>query len=290
MSPSLPALARRWDAWWFAPASPYPLAAFRVLFAAYLLGYLGSLAGSVPVLFSSEGVHAPYLVPDYAPPLPLAWLLYALLLLLCALLLLGYRAAWVTPAILALFLHHYLLGLAVRHSSFDRLIIIFLLVLWPAGADRVWAVSARTPAPPATCFAGRLIRFQCIILYLGAGLWKALSTDWPSGELLHSTLQGVWATPLGFFLAAHPPFSGFFRAASWLVIGFELSMGLMLWWPRTRGIAVAAGIAFHLVNTIVIAVPEFLVCIPPYVFFLREASLRRFGDWISRGLSRPVAA
>jgi hypothetical protein len=172
------ALARRWNACWFARASPYPIASFRVLLALYLIGYVGALAPFVSVLFSSEGVYAPYLLPDFGPPPTVAYALHGLMLVLCGLLLVGFRSGLVIPCLLLLFLHHYFLSLGVRHSSFDRLIVIYLLVLWPARADAVWGVSASTPPAPTASFAGRLIRFQTIVLYLGAGLWKAINPAW----------------------------------------------------------------------------------------------------------------
>jgi hypothetical protein len=282
-------LARRWNAIWFSPASPYPIAAFRILLAIFLLGYLGALAPFVSVLFSSEGVYAPYVLPDLAPPPAAAYALYGLMLLLCGLLLLGFRSGLVIPCLLVLFFHHYFLSLAVRHSSFDRLIAIYLLILWPARADAVWGWSSSTKAAETASFAGRLIRFQTIVLYLGAGLWKALNPAWQSGELLRSTLLGVWATPLAFWAVRQQPEPAFWAAASWGVISFELALAALLWIRATRPVAIVLGIAFHLLNSVVIAIPEFLVCLAPYVFFVHEDTPRRWGMWLANALRRPRA-
>jgi hypothetical protein len=271
----------RWNEFWFAPASPYPIAAFRIALGLYLTVYVGVLAPHVELLFSSSGVHAPYLLPDYAPPAPVAIAFFAFWLLLCVLVTLGFRSRWVIPGLIAAFLYHYFLSLAVRHSSFDRLIVIYLLVLWASEADAAWAVSAPPPAERRTsCFAGRLLRFQTIVLYLGTGQWKLINPAWHSGELLHSTLQGVWATPLGFWLVRRNFPAEAWTVASWTVIGFEFALGLLLWMRPTRALGITLGLLFHVLNSVIIAIPEFLVCIAPYVFFVRESTVERVGTRI----------
>lgn len=267
------ALGRLWERLWLSPASPYPQAAFRILLGGYLCVYFGTLAPHVPTLFSSEGVYAPYLVADYAPPPPLAWVAFALLWLCSFALLLGYRAGLVIPCLLGLYAHHYFLFLAVKHSSFERLIAIYLLALWPAQCDSVWALSApRTAQPPAaTVFAARLLRFQTIVLYLGAGLWKAAAPAWRSGVLLLSTMQGVWATPLAFGLVRAAPSLAFWQALSYAVFCGEVLLAALLFFRRTRPVGIVCGVVFHVANSVVLAIPEFLLCVAPYVFFVREA-------------------
>jgi hypothetical protein len=280
--------ARAWDVLWFSPASPYPIAAFRMLLGGYLLAYLATLAPHVPVLFSSEGVYAPYLVPDYAPGPALAWLFFAAFVALTLALTLGYRTARVIPALLVVYLYHYFLALGVKHSSFERLLVIYLLALWPSHADAVWAVSAprQVADRPATySFAGRLLRFQTIVLYLGAGLWKAANPAWRDGTLLLSTLQGIWASPLSFWLVQRGFTLHTWSLVSRGVIAGEIVAGCLFWLRPTRPLAILLGTLFHLGNSVILVIPEFLVCLAPYVFFLREQTVERIGSTLAARLT-----
>ncbi len=271
----LRAIATAWNRLWFAPASPYPIAAFRILLGGYLCVYFGALAPHVPVLFSNEGVYAPYFVPDYAPSVPIAWLLFGAVWTCCLLLMIGWRASLTLPCLLALFFHHYFLFLGAKHSSFDRLIVIFLLALWCGRCDSVWAVSADAEPKPASVFTARLVRFQIIMLYLGAGLWKAWNPAWRTGELLLSTMQGVWATPLAFFLVRQWPTMQAWQIASYLVFGGEVVLAFLLFFRRTRLLGITLGTLFHLGNTFILYIPEFLLCLAPYVFFIGEPAWDR---------------
>jgi Vitamin K-dependent gamma-carboxylase len=285
MSP-LRAVTTRWNALWFAPASPYPLAAFRILLGAYLVAYFATMLPHVTVLFSSHGVRAPWLVPDYAPPPLLAWSLYLLLCGAAFALLLGWRMAVTAPVLLGLYLHHYFLALAVKHSAFERLIVVYLLALWLGGSDRVWACSSR-PAhpelkPTVPSFGARLLRFQTIVLYLGAGLWKAANAGWQSGVVLASTLQSMWATPLAFWWVRQGITPEGWATLSRLVIGGEILLAVLLWIPRTRYVGIALGVLFHVGNSVILSIPEFLVCIAPYVVFMPEAHVERIGARLRR--------
>jgi hypothetical protein len=266
-----------WNAFWFAPASPYPLAAFRILLGAYLVGYFGSFAPHAALLFSSEGVYVPYLVPDYAPPPAIAVPLFAALWLASLALLLGFRTGLTIPILLVLYLYHYFLALGVKHSSFERLIVIYLLALAPNHADAVWSVSQPPAAQPAATvqFAGRLVRFQTVMLYLGAGLWKAVNPAWATGALLYSTLQGIWATPLAFSIVRLGFSEATWTLASHCVVASELLLGVLLIFKRTRTFGVLLGCAFHLSNSVILSIPEFLVCLAPYPLFLPERYLIR---------------
>jgi hypothetical protein len=285
----LGAAAQRWNALWFSPVSAYPIAAFRILLGLFLLIYFGTLAPHVTTLFSSEGVYAPYFVPDYAPAPVVACLLFAALWLAALGLLLGVRASVTIPCLLLLYFYHYFLALAVKHSSFERLIAIYLLVLWPSRCDSVWALSTpadQNPKPAASSFAGRLIRFQTILLYLGAGLWKAANPAWRSGVLLAATLQGIWATPLAFWLMERGASAQTWLLLSRAVIAGEVLLAGLFFFTRTRPLAIVLGVLFHVINCVILSIPEFLVCITPYVFFVPEAAFERLAARIERFKTR----
>jgi hypothetical protein len=275
-----------WNQFWFAEASPYPLAAFRILLGAYLVVYFGTLLPHTTLLFSSQGVYVPYLVPDIAPPPWAAGLLGASLWLLALALLLGFRTGWTIPALIVLYLYHYFLALGVKHSSFERLILVYLLALWPSHADAVWSISQPRAAerPQTLAFAGRLMRFQTVLLYFGAGLWKAVNPAWSTGTLLHCTLQGIWATPLAFRIVRLGFSEASWTLASYAVMSGEMLLGATLAFRRTRCFGVALGVLFHVLNSVILSIPEFLVCLAPYPLFLPADSVERLGAYVARRL------
>jgi vitamin K-dependent gamma-carboxylase len=268
-------IARSYDAFWMREASGLHLGCFRILFALYLLAYLAVLAPHVVVLFSNQGVYAPYLVPDLAPSPAVAWLLFGVMPVLAVSILIGYRTELSALLLLALYLHHYFLQLAVKQSSFERLIILYLAILALAGSgQRLGIDGARAPAPRLV-WAERLIAAQSVFLYTGSGLWKLLNPAWHSGALLQSTFQGMWATPLAFEIAALGLPATAWTAASWSIIALELSLGPLLIWRKTRMVAVLLAAAFHAGNWLLLFIPEFLLCVAALVVFLDERTLER---------------
>jgi hypothetical protein len=248
----------------------------------YLLAYFGGMAPHVPLLFSAEGVYVPYLVPDYAPPPVVAWLLFGAMLVATIALTVGYRTAISASLVLLLFLHHYFLQLAVKQSSFDRLIAIDLVVLCLADAGRVLGLDAARPGPPPTRWGERVLQIQTVLLYLGAGMWKLFNPAWHGGVLLRSNLQGMFATPLAFALVQQGFSSRTWAMFSIAIIALELAIGVLLTIPRLRPLALVLGIGFHAVNCVVLVIPEFLVVLAAYPVFVSDARLERVVAWARR--------
>jgi hypothetical protein len=221
------------------------------------------------------------MVPDYGPAPALAHALFGCFLASAVALTLGYRPGLFAPLAIVLFFYHYFLQLAVKQSSFERLLAIYLIVLACAGSDRAWAI-ARRPAAVTTAWPRRVLLMQAAALYFGAGLWKLLNPRWHTGRLLEATLQGMWATPLGFWIAGLGWTQSTWTALSWATIAFELLLGVAILVRRTRVAAVAAGTLFHIANATILAIPEFLVCLVPYPLFMPADVVRRAGESIAR--------
>jgi len=285
-------VADAWDALWFTGTAPERMAAFRIAFGTYLLAYWAVFAPYVEVYFSNQGVQAPYLVPDLAPSPALASLLYWATFLLIVLFTLGAWTRLVTPLLLASYLHHYFLQLAVKQSSFERLIIIYLLIACFAECDARWSVRAwrdRGAMPSLVpIWPERLLRFQTLVLYLGSGLWKLAIPAWREGSLLWATLQSMWATPLAFKLVRTLDAEWHWALLSWTVIGGEVSLALLFFVPRTRNVACVLGAVFHLANCVLLVVPEFLVAAAPYVLFWRSARLEGRATRDGASIATPV--
>jgi hypothetical protein len=280
------------------PTSGHRVAAVRIGFALYFLAYLSALWPHVELIFSDQGVHLPYLVPDYAPAPAAAWALFGCMFVLDLALLLGYRSDLVARLLLLLFLYHYFLHIAIKQSAFDRLIAIDLLVLCFADAGRVWGLDARRPGPGPSVWAERVLGAQTVMLYFGSGLWKLFNPSWHTGALLRSTLQGMWASPLAFGIVQLGWSDRTWTACSWSIIGFELALAPLLLIRRTRPLGLLLGVGFHLFNTIVLVIPEFFVAAVPYPIFIERATLARLGSrcarwflrvWFSQSADAPSA-
>ena len=272
-----------WNRFWFAASDPHPIAAFRIMLGAYLVIYLGAFAPHAVAVFSDVGVYVPYGLVGAAPSSLVAVGLFSATLVLAMLLTVGYRTRLVAPLLLLGFLYHYFLSFAVKDSSYDRLIIVYLVVLCCVDAGRAWSLDAksgRATGDTVPVWAEHILRFQTVALYFGAGLWKFVHPAWRSGTLLEETMQGMWSTPVGFWLAQQGFTRPFWMMASWSVIGLELAAGFLLFHQRTRALAVVLLALFHIANTAVLFIPEFLVCLVPLVLFVRPAEIRRSVRWL----------
>lgn len=269
-----------WRRYWFGPYDAHAVAAFRILMGISCLLYYLSLAPHVTTLFSSHGVYVPFLIPDLAPPPAGAWAIYLASVASFALLTIGWRPRLMAFTSLLGVTWHYFLYFATQNSSYDRLFAFFLLVLCLSESGRVWAIGARPdPEAKVPTWPARVIRFQVIILYLGAGLWKAFNKRWATGTLLKHTFMGMWASDLARAVVQLDLSDRAWDLMSWSVIAFEFALPAALFFRRTRWLGVIAGAAFHLFNTTFLLVPWFMVCVNTYVFFIEPETLKR---WVAR--------
>jgi hypothetical protein len=275
-------IMHRLEQFWSDRMSPYPIAAFRVLLGMYLFIYFISLLPHVTLFFSNEGVYMPFLVPDIAPSPPVAWLLYGLTLALITAFTLGWRTRVVTPLLLGAFLYHYLLNLAVNNTAYDRLIILFLLMMCFACSDLVWSVAARrnqtafsNGEPTVSAWPTRLIGLQVALLYLGSGLYKLAHPIWHSGDIMSQTLTGPWGTPVAFWFAGFGWPGGLYTLLAWGVIAFECLCGFMFYVKPVRRYFLGLGMVFHLSIWLMLNIPQFMVCVCAYVTLVEGDTLRR---------------
>src|SRR5438445_8696796 len=141
----LNSVSAKWNTFWFTEVPAHPLAAFRILFGIYLLGYFLSFAPKVNLMFSNRGVYVPYLIPDLALTPIAASTLYIVTLIVIGSFVLGAWTRIVTPLLFALYLYFYFLNLAVKNAAYDRLNLIFLCILCFTNLDCVWSIR-RQPA------------------------------------------------------------------------------------------------------------------------------------------------
>lgn len=126
-------------------------------------------------------------------------------------------------------------------------------------------------------FAFLFCKIHLSLIYVLSGFDKLTSAAWRSGDAIYSI------TNLEFFINPHvsiPVNKSLYLILAWIIILFELSFPVLIWFKQTRLYAIAAGIIFHLVIIFVLSLPDFgLVMILLYSLFIpfrikREQGLR----------------
>ena len=257
-------LARyRWMACdrWFRPVSARPLAALRAGLSLLLLVHLLWLSNDLLSLHGSRGI-IPWELTDllrdpWVPGLPtLAKLLLpfgfsahtAIIVLLS-----GYAGSLLS---LALGFHTRLsaalawgLHLSLVTSGFasfygvDQLsnTFLFYLVLFPSG--RAWTFdSLREETIPVGCL--RVMQIHLCVIYLAAGLDKAMGRQWWNGETIWQAVsQPAFRTFDLSWLASH---SWIPTLAGWGTLAVEIGYVFLIWPRRTRKVWCLATIGLHL--------------------------------------------
>lgn len=90
-----------------------------------------------------------------------------------------------------------------------------------------------------------MLRWQMVIIYIGAFLNKVLQVDWRSGQFMHHWLHHDLANPYYEAFRPHLPEPGFAIAISWTVIGSELILAVLFAVRRWANVAVTLAIAMH---------------------------------------------
>jgi hypothetical protein len=244
---------------WFRPASARPLAALRVGLPLLLLFHLIYLSNDI---LSLHGGIIPWELTDllrdpWVPGLPtLAGALRPLGIgahTAIILLLAGYAGSLLS---LALGFHTRLSALAAwglhlslvtsGFASFygvDQITntFLFYLVLFPSG--RAWTFE---PRPEETLPVGclRVMQIHLCVIYLSAGVEKALGRQWWNGEAVWQAVsQPAFRT---FDLGWLASYSFIPMLAGWSTLLVEIGYALLIWPRRTRNAWCVATIGLHL--------------------------------------------
>jgi hypothetical protein len=236
----------------YSETSIAPLAILRIAFGAVLLySTLRFLAkGWVAEFYIRPRFHFGFYGFEWVRPLPAAgmYLVFGVMALAALFIALGflYRAA--VAVFLLCFVYVELLDKTyyLNHYYFVSLF-VFLLLLVPA--NRYWSVDAwLRPAIRVTrvpIWTLDMLRLQLLLVYLFAGLSK-LTADW----LFHAEPLRIWLPAQGL-----PVWSAY--VFSWCGMLFDLTIGFLLWWRRTRVAAYVLVVLFHLVTAMLFKIGVF---------------------------------
>lgn len=259
----------------------HSLAIFRILFGLLMTGaMLRFMAkGWVDELFLKPKYHFPYPGFEWIRPWPGEWMhWHVAVTAVCAFgIALGfhYRVCSVL-----FFLGFTYLELIDRTTYLNHYYLVSLvaglLVFMPA--HRAWSLdAARNPSLRSDFIPAwpvNLLRFQFVIVYLFAGLAK-LNVDWL-----------IEAQPLRIWLAARSdlPLIGSLleqtwvaHAASWFGAAYDLCVPFLLLIPRTRSLAFAAVVVFHVLTWLLFPIGMFpwIMILGATLFFPPEWPKRR---------------
>ena len=193
-----------------------------------------------------------------------------------------------------------------RNHTYFFLLVLALLTVSPCDdtlSVRAWLAGRRGrrailhPAPrPLT--AQRLIQLQVSIVYVYAALMK-LNPQYLGGTVIARQMQdwvgaggGQGAAAGGLAESAAGAGPSIWIALAWGSILLEVFLGVALWWPRSRPLALALGVAFHLALAVVMGVWTFSIAyVATYLLFLDPDTLpRAFGRMVTRRSARRIAA
>ncbi|HXN30223.1 MAG TPA: serine hydrolase [Polyangiaceae bacterium] len=251
---------------WFRPVSPRPLAGLRVGLPLLLLFHLVWLSNDFLSLHGSRGI-IPWELTDllrdpWVPGLPTLAKAFVPLGIgehtAITLLLSSYAGSLVS---LALGIHTRLsaffawgLHLSLVTSGFasyygvDQVAnsFLFYLLVFPSG--RAWrlashpASSGREESIPVGCL--RVMQVHLCVIYLAAGLDKAMGRQWWNGEAIWQTVsQPVFST---FDLSGLASHSWIPMLAGWGTLVVEIGYAFLIWPRRTRKVWCMATIGLHL--------------------------------------------
>jgi hypothetical protein len=265
-------LAAAWNGFFHVPLDLRVCALVRISYAALVLIWLAILYPDLAAWFSEEGV-LPLTVAKKVMPGG-AWTVLALLprgdvwltsawviaVVQALLLLVGFgsrlNAAGVFVWVVS-FAHRN--GLILDSEDTVFRLIGFYLILIPCGA--CWSVDAwlrSRHAPRAVPSDGtrsvpptwglRLLQIQMCVIFLSAALCKLQSAAWRDGTAMYYVARlddyfGRFPTPDVLWDT-----SWIVGLITWGTIIVELIVPLAIWWRPARLAALAAALAFHLVN------------------------------------------
>lgn len=133
--------------------------------------------------------------------------------------------------------------------------------------------SLRSKQQVISNFTFLVCKIQLCLIYVFSGFDKLISAAWRSGDAVFSI------TNLEYFISPHlsiPTNKSLYLVLAWLIIVFELSFPIMVWFKRLRVYALAGGVVFHLVIIFALSLPDFgLLMLLMYSLFISFGKQRK---------------
>ena len=302
---SLRTALKAWNEFFFAPQSPTPIALFRIIYGVVLAitlillhsDWLNWYGVRGWVTLSSMTKLEPGVRLNLFTVLPQddRWIeaFFWLFLGFVALLTIGLFTRVSSVAVFLCVTSLQQRNLLITHGGDTFLRVAgFFLMFAPAGAafslDRLVRIrrgketaeiQARSP------WAQRMIQFELALLYFVSFCWKAMGAPWVDGTALFyvTHLSEIQRFPLPGWIQH----SLILKLGSWLTLGIEFALGVLIWFKELRYWLLLVGLLFHLSVEYALNLPMFeWDILAGYVLFIDPEDLTRAEKWMRERFSR----
>jgi hypothetical protein len=306
---SLKSLSKSWNAFFFAPQSPMPIALFRIIYGVMVIATLVLLR---PDWLTWYGVHAwmslstmhtlePGTRLNLFAILPQtdAWImaLFWIFLGSTILLTIGFLTRFNSLIVFLCLTSIQQRNLYIIHGGDTFLRVAgFFLIFAPAGAalslDRIVRIKRGkedATAVPRSPWAQRMIQFELALLYFVTFCWKVKGAPWLQGTATYYIyhLEELKRFPVPSWLL-HPVM---LKLEGWFALVLEFSLGVLIWVKEFRYILLAFGLVLHLYLEYSLNIPLFQWDIlSAYVLFIDAPDITRAWNWIRRGTVVPLVS
>ncbi len=283
-----------WDEFWFKPQSTLPISCYRIVFGLLLLAY--GAAYLYPELFTFFGDYRAVTQPSAAlwwrnPGIDLLlfwpkgdfWLTSwcALFIIASFSLTLGFctRASAFVVWIMLVSMHHDTFVYTNGGDVLMRLSAFYLIFSYAGSLYSIDSIVFKTMTdfeqvlcrPP---WAQRLLQLQLTAIYFQCFWTKLLGNVWLDGSAVYYILKTDHYSHLGLTQVS----SNFLlcQLLSWFTLATEFSLFTLIWFERTRLLALALGVLFHFGIDLCMNLPMFeYYFIALFLLFLDDADIRR---------------
>jgi predicted DCC family thiol-disulfide oxidoreductase YuxK len=291
-------LARSWNAFFFTPQSPTPVALYRIVYGLLVIADLAALHGDWLTWFGANGLVRVETFRQLSPQLNLGlisillqddrWIqaFFWVVLLFAIFLTVGFLSRLSSVVVF------FSLNAIIRRNFYitnggDFLLrsMGFFLMFAPTGAAlsidrlvRIWRGHEGPVIQPRAPWAQRMLQIQTALVYVSAFCWKTLGSLWRDGTALYYVTRLVqfqrFPTPSlenGMLL----------RLATWSSLLVEFAVGTLVWIRNLRYWILLSGLCLHLSIEYSLNIPLFQwIIMAGYVTFIDPADLSRAWGWV----------
>ena len=297
----LNSLLNAWNAFFFEPQSPVPIAVFRILYGSLVIANLILLRPDWLAWFGTHGWVSLPTMHQVEPgtrinlfamiPASDAWIgaLFWIFLLSAAMLTAGFLTRMNSVIVFVCLASIQQRNLFITHGGDTFLRVAgFFLMFAPAGAalsiDRMIRVRRGKESSQVQLqspWAQRMIQIELSLLYLTAFFSKAQGAAWVNGMALYYVyhLDEIRRFPVPDWLL-NP---AMLKLETWSALIIEFCLGTLIWIVEFRYYVLVMGVLMHLSLEYSLNIPLFQwATLSAYVLFIDPDDLQRAAKWLRR--------